>query len=125
MLFHPLAQQLSARERKGVCRRYGPGKLHGYENRHGGWGFVSLGSIWSVGGGRGNSNAVSLRGGVSVGYSRIYNRSHIQDEVYRYPALEWRHKNVLFVSPEIEGMMTAGDFSLRTGGAPIKLSSML
>ncbi|QCT87619.1 hypothetical protein [Escherichia sp. E4742] len=62
------------------------------------------------------SGAVSLRGGVSVGYSRIYNRSHIQDEVYRYPALEWRHKNVLFVSPEIEGMMTAGDFSLRTGG---------
>lgn len=61
------------------------------------------------------SDVVSLRGGVSVGYSRIYNRSHIQDEVYWYPALEWKHKNVLFVSPEIEGMMTVGDFSLRTG----------
>ena len=63
------------------------------------------------------SDTVSLRGGVSVGYSRIYNRSHIQDDVYWYPALEWRYKNVLFVSPEIEGMMTAGDFSLRTGGS--------
>ncbi len=61
------------------------------------------------------SDTVSLRGGVSVGYSRIYNRSHIQDDVYWYPALAWKHKNVLFVSPEIEGMMTAGDFSLRTG----------
>ncbi len=36
------------------------------------------------------SDTVSLRGGVSVGYSRIYNRSHIQDEVYWYPALEWK-----------------------------------
>ncbi|EFF0761651.1 hypothetical protein AWO35_004057 [Escherichia coli] len=61
------------------------------------------------------SDNVSLRGGVSVGYSRIYNRSHIQDDMYRYPALEWKHKNVLFVSPEIEGVMTAGDFSLQTG----------
>ncbi|PSY46390.1 hypothetical protein C7B19_25810 [Escherichia coli] len=61
------------------------------------------------------SDNVSLRGGVIVGYSRIYNRSHIQDDMYRYPALEWKHKNVLFVSPEIEGVMTAGDFSLQTG----------
>lgn len=61
------------------------------------------------------SDNVSLRGGISMGYSRIYNRSHIQDDVYRYPALEWRHKNVLFVNPEIEGIMTVGDFSLRTG----------
>ena len=45
----------------------------------------------------------------------VYNRSHIRDDDYRYPALEWKHQNVLFVSPEIEGIMTAGDFSLRTG----------
>ena len=62
------------------------------------------------------SDTVSLRGNVNVGYSRIYNRSHIQDDVYWYPALEWKHKNVLFISPEIEGMLAAGDFSLRTGG---------
>lgn len=61
------------------------------------------------------SDTVSLRGGLSAGYSRIYNRSHIQEDVYRYPVLDWKHKNVLFVSPEFEGIMTVGDFSLRTG----------
>lgn len=68
------------------------------------------------------SDTVSLRGGVSVGYSRIYNRSHIRDDDYRYPALEWKHQNVLFVSPEFEGIMTTGDFSLRTGGSFLSAS---
>ncbi|WP_340544516.1 hypothetical protein [Escherichia coli] len=69
------------------------------------------------------SDTVSLRGGVSVGYSRIYDRSHIRDDDYRYPALEWKHQNVLFISPEIEGIMTVSDFSLRTGGAFCQLLS--
>lgn len=68
------------------------------------------------------SDNVSLRGGVNVGYSRIYNRSHICDDGYRYPALEWKHQDVLFVSPEIEGIMTVGDFSLRMGGSFLSAS---
>ncbi|MEE7413245.1 hypothetical protein [Escherichia marmotae] len=60
------------------------------------------------------SDNVSLRGGGSVGYSRIYNRSHIHEDHW-YSALDWRHKTVLFVSPEIEGIITTGDFSLRSG----------
>ncbi|ELO4939526.1 hypothetical protein QUQ76_004887 [Escherichia coli] len=66
------------------------------------------------------SDTISLRGSVSVGCSRIYNRSHIQDEVYWYPALEWKHKNVLFVS-----LMTVGDFSLRTGVSFLSTSERL
>ncbi|EFN7384414.1 hypothetical protein EJO64_26455 [Escherichia coli] len=60
------------------------------------------------------SDIVSIRGGVSVGYSRIYNRSHIYENNW-YSALDWKHKTVLFVSPEIEGIITVGDFSLRPG----------
>ena len=60
------------------------------------------------------SDNISLRGGISLGYSRIYNRSHTLED-YWYPALIWKHKNVLFVSPEIEGMITVGDFCLRSG----------
>ncbi len=75
------AQRLSVRERKGVCRRYGPGKymdmkidMEDGDLFH----WEAYGCRW---GGR-NCKAVRYcfaQRGVSVGYSRIYNRSHIQD----------------------------------------------
>ncbi|TQO04873.1 UNVERIFIED_ORG: hypothetical protein FHU01_4477 [Citrobacter freundii] len=58
------------------------------------------------------SERVSLRGGVGVGYSRIYNRSHGLED---FTELDWQRKNVLFISPEIEAILTFGDFSLRPG----------
>lgn len=59
------------------------------------------------------SEILSLRGGLGVGYSRVYNRRH---GLENYDAvLGWMHKNVLFVLPEVEGIITLGDFSLRPG----------
>lgn len=58
------------------------------------------------------SDTISIKGGVGMGYSRIYNRSHSLED---YIALDWQQKNVLFISPELEGIITFGDFSLRPG----------
>lgn len=69
------------------------------------------------------SEYLSFRGGVGVGYSRIYNRSHIQDHTeWDNSALDWKHKNVRFVSPEMEGIITFGDFSLRPGISFLSIS---